>query len=122
MFYCEPCRIARDWPESIAKSFGQCEICCEPKECNDRASSTLPLPKSFPRLPGKRPLYTDDGDPIPVRPVDQIDKFLALFSDAEKASWTGKDNKVPDWVVMGVTWFLGQDPGRQELFRRLKDS
>jgi hypothetical protein len=61
-------------------------------------------------------------EPIPAQPKDRIDAFLELFTEEEKAQWTGKGNSAPDWVVMGVTWLLGQDPGRQELFKRLEDS
>jgi len=42
MFYCEPCRVERGWPESFGKSRGRCELCEEHAVCNDRASSTLP--------------------------------------------------------------------------------
>ena len=44
MFYCEPCRKERNWPDSIGKSYGRCEVCGETRSCNDRAASTLPLP------------------------------------------------------------------------------
>jgi hypothetical protein len=44
MFYCEPCREERHWPESMCKSYGRCEVCENHAVCNDRASSTLPLP------------------------------------------------------------------------------
>jgi hypothetical protein len=44
MFYCEPCAEERNWPDSMMKSYGRCEICGEVRVCNDRASSTLPLP------------------------------------------------------------------------------
>ena len=44
MFYCEKCRIEKDWPESITKSYGKCEICEDTCECHDRPSSQLPAP------------------------------------------------------------------------------
>lgn len=45
MFYCEECAKRADWPESFAKSFGNCEICGKRRVCNDRPSSSLPDPK-----------------------------------------------------------------------------
>lgn len=44
MFYCEPCRVDRQWPESFGKSRGPCELCGVTSVCNDRPSSTLPVP------------------------------------------------------------------------------
>lgn len=42
MFYCDPCAKKNNWPDSIGKSVGPCEICGKTAECNDRPSSTLP--------------------------------------------------------------------------------
>jgi hypothetical protein len=44
MFYCEPCRIEREWPESVLQSRGPCECCGKQAICWDRPSSSLPLP------------------------------------------------------------------------------
>lgn len=44
MFYCEKCRIKKNWPESISKSYGRCEICKKTEECNDVPSKRLPKP------------------------------------------------------------------------------
>jgi hypothetical protein len=41
MFYCEDCRIERDYPESMVKSTGKCEICGELAACNDVPSKFL---------------------------------------------------------------------------------
>ena len=41
MFYCEECRADRQWPESIFKSYGRCEICEKSAPCNERSSSFL---------------------------------------------------------------------------------
>ena len=49
MFYCDPCATEKKWPESIARSYGRCEICGNVRACNDRASSTLPLPPQPPK-------------------------------------------------------------------------
>lgn len=43
MFYCEECRKAAEWPESIVKSYGPCEICEERSVCHDRPSRSLPI-------------------------------------------------------------------------------
>jgi hypothetical protein len=42
MFYCEECRKERDWPESIAKSHGPCELCHKTAACHDMPSKYLP--------------------------------------------------------------------------------
>lgn len=45
MFFCKPCGDARAWPNSIFKSYGKCEMCELPGECNDVPSRYLPSPK-----------------------------------------------------------------------------
>jgi len=45
VFYCDECRKAKDWPESIGKSVGKCEMCEKKAVCNDVPSRLLPLPK-----------------------------------------------------------------------------
>lgn len=45
MFYCDPCRDQRGWPDSIFKSRGKCEVCRTVAVCNDVPSKYLPLPK-----------------------------------------------------------------------------
>lgn len=42
MFYCDDCRIKRNWPNSFIQSRGQCECCGESAVCWDRPSSSLP--------------------------------------------------------------------------------
>lgn len=44
MFYCEECRLDRQWPESFSRSEGPCEICKKVAVCYDYPSSYLPLP------------------------------------------------------------------------------
>jgi hypothetical protein len=47
MFFCEKCRKERNWPESLFKSFGSCEVCGNSAQpCHDVKSSLLPLPES----------------------------------------------------------------------------
>jgi hypothetical protein len=53
MFYCNPCAEKNDWPKTMFKSFGPCEMCPhdddEPREsveCNEMRSSQLPLRNS----------------------------------------------------------------------------
>lgn len=45
MFYCEPCRVQMDWPDSFVRSYGPCELCRKSALCYDRPSSSLPDPK-----------------------------------------------------------------------------
>lgn len=44
MFFCDPCAKKRNWPQSISKSHGVCEICDITARCNDVPSSALPRP------------------------------------------------------------------------------
>lgn len=48
MFYCDPCRVKRSWPDSPFKSLGKCEICGTRCECNDVPSRHLPVPPAPP--------------------------------------------------------------------------
>lgn len=45
MFFCEPCRTEREWPNSISKSRGRCECCGNSAVYNDVPSRFLPVPK-----------------------------------------------------------------------------
>lgn len=51
MFFCEPCRAARQWPESLSYSRGTCECCGVYAYCYNVASSRLPEPR--------RPILTE---------------------------------------------------------------
>ena len=42
MFYCEQCRRARAWPESMVRSQGPCELCHRVASCYDVPSKFLP--------------------------------------------------------------------------------
>lgn len=46
MFYCEKCQKKNNWPDSLAKSSGRCEICGEDALCNDVPSSELSTSKN----------------------------------------------------------------------------
>lgn len=50
MFFCEPCRKQLEWPSSIAKSYGQCEMCDTEAACNDVPSKYLATVKVKPPL------------------------------------------------------------------------
>jgi len=41
MFYCDECRVLHNYPESMVKSRGHCEICGELAVCNDVPTSEL---------------------------------------------------------------------------------
>lgn len=45
MFFCEPCRIKMEWPESFFRSSGPCEVCGKFAVCYEVKSSLLPIPK-----------------------------------------------------------------------------
>ena len=42
MFYCEECRAEKNWPKSLARSFGRCELCHKEAECYHTPSRDLP--------------------------------------------------------------------------------
>lgn len=44
MFYCNECAKPRNWPETMFKSKGKCEVCGTLAVCNERQSSKLPIP------------------------------------------------------------------------------
>lgn len=45
MFYCDDCARKAEWPYSIVKSKGPCEICEENVLCNDYPSKYIPKAK-----------------------------------------------------------------------------
>lgn len=46
MFFCEPCREARNWPGFVPNSRGKCEVCGKKANCYDVPSRLLPTPKA----------------------------------------------------------------------------
>ena len=42
MFYCKECRDKKEWPDSVFRSFGRCEVCGKFRECIDTPSKYLP--------------------------------------------------------------------------------
>jgi len=45
MFYCDDCRIKRNYPERLFQSHGRCEICKKVAMCNEVSSVYLPIPE-----------------------------------------------------------------------------
>lgn len=43
MFYCDNCAKQKNWPESLFKSVGRCEICKSQSVCNDIHTTKLPI-------------------------------------------------------------------------------
>ena len=43
MFYCHECATKYQWPETLASSYGKCEMCGQIDICNDTPSSQLPI-------------------------------------------------------------------------------
>lgn len=44
MFYCDKCADENGYPKTAFKSMGPCECCGNVRVCNDRPSSSLPMP------------------------------------------------------------------------------
>lgn len=45
MFFCDPCRVEYEWPESMAISQERCEACETTSLCYDVPSKYLPVKK-----------------------------------------------------------------------------
>lgn len=45
MFYCDSCREKNNWPKSIVKSVGKCEMCDKGAVCHDIPCRLLPKPE-----------------------------------------------------------------------------
>ena len=91
MFYCDDCAKENDYPTSIVKSVGRCELCGKEAICNDVSSSRLPKPKAFicdAEIQGLNPLTGQLGldiNPVGI-PKDRFSRFVdtALFPDFPK--------------------------------------
>lgn len=46
MFYCDDCANEHGYPQTLGKSYGNCECCGLQRRCNERPSSMLPEPKT----------------------------------------------------------------------------
>lgn len=61
MFYCGSCAKKKNWPSTISRSRGRCEVCGDEAVCNDMPSSKLPEAS-----PNDEPTITlRDDDPPP---------------------------------------------------------
>lgn len=47
MFYCDACADEHGYPQTLGKSYGNCECCGMQRRCNDRPSSLLRAPKAI---------------------------------------------------------------------------
>lgn len=54
MFFCESCRNKSNWPHSLARSRGRCEICNRNVLCYDVPASRLTVAVPLKRYEGKR--------------------------------------------------------------------
>lgn len=41
MFYCNDCAEKRDWPHTMFKSKGMCEVCGQIRVCNEKPAKDL---------------------------------------------------------------------------------
>lgn len=83
MYYCEDCRFEKDWPQSMTRSQGRCEICNKTALCYDTPSSKLPKqdleslePTVYEILAKKLGLVEDPQ--VPNRWTDGTHKFYLL--------------------------------------------
>lgn len=43
MFYCDECAEKKEWPTTLFRSRGPCEVCGQVASCNNVASGNLPV-------------------------------------------------------------------------------
>lgn len=86
MFYCDDCREKRDWPSSMSKSEGLCELCGNMAICNDVPSSRLPLAT----VPSRDRLAQATARP-PVR-IEISENFLELCGTGALVGAIMKEN------------------------------
>ena len=60
MFYCPECARKKNWPESLSRSHGPCELCNRTTLCFDMPSRLLPLPPE--PQPPRLTVTVDAGD------------------------------------------------------------
>lgn len=63
MFYCDPCRVYNDWPESLSTSRGNCEMCHKQAVCYDVPSKFLPPSRAYREWEAKKLLALKVYDP-----------------------------------------------------------
>jgi len=61
MFFCEPCRKSKGWPQSIRMSSGRCEVCGGPADCHDVPSRHLPPRTLVPRPASPNPFGVQEN-------------------------------------------------------------
>lgn len=104
MFYCDPCAIAKGWPQTFLRSHGKCEVCGTAAECSSMRSSDLPRPR--PVTPGYSGYcVTPDG-----RHQYPLCSHACCPRCGQRASWSG--------VGVGSTC-SGEHPDIHQLIREL---
>ena len=103
MFYCEDCRFGRDWPQSMTRSQGKCEICNKTALCYDTPSSKLPKedldklePTVYDLLAEKLGLKEDPL--VPNRWTDGARKFFILTQYGFRHVIPGRQTYHPETV------------------------
>jgi len=77
MFFCDFCANKRNWPESMSKSYGVCEICDITARCNDVPSSALPMPAKViePEYVGRHRKIEDIAADVVKSRKDMLEKL-----------------------------------------------
>lgn len=68
MFYCPDCQSRLEWPKSLFRSYGKCEMCGKVATCYDVPSSCLPMPK---RTEEMRRCSEEVRSSVGRRPMDE---------------------------------------------------
>lgn len=107
MFYCDICAKQNDFPITIGKSNGTCEICKRIALCNDMPISKLPV---------KEKTFIDDILSRSELIQEEMHKFIERMREEEKTR--KRKTKIPrqDLVVVYFTMKIA------ELEKRIEDT
>lgn len=77
MFFCKPCEDYNDWPGSLFKSFGKCEMCGKTAECSDVPSKYLPESRAYREFEAKKlaeiQMYEPQEMPIDIFDASEVE-------------------------------------------------
>ena len=110
MFYCHDCAQHHEYPETMSKSQGNCEICGRTRLCNDRTSSSLPLPPAGVEAPPwkidwvQRPYILSPADGEMYQVIGQLrdDRPLRVTVERRREDIRGERAPTVNWSAHGA--------------------
>lgn len=100
MFYCDPCAEKRDWPRTLLRSSGPCEVCGGDADCNDCPSKYLPLPRPQDNQPVEVP-FSFSGERVGTARVERDEAGVRFTARLDKEIPPGALAAAP---VMSFSW------------------